>query len=94
MAYKWNIEVNLYKDQEGNLEFDQNADGTQGVGDIYAFNRVNKFYQALEEDEDAMTEEGRELVKQAKALNEELIGELRRALFEEDEGDGEEEEEA
>jgi hypothetical protein len=93
MAYKWNIEVNLYEDQEGNIEFDQNADGTQGVGDIYAFNRVNKFYEALEEDEEAMTEEGRELVKQAKALNEELIGELRRALFEDgEEADGEEEE--
>lgn len=92
MSYKWNIEVNLYEDQEGNLEFDQNAGGTQGVGDIYAFDRVNKFYQALEEDEEAMTEEGRELVKQAKALNEELIGELRRALFEEGEEGGEEEE--
>lgn len=90
MAYEWNIQVSLYEDDDGNLEFDHNANGTQGVGDIYAFNRVNRFYEALEEDEEAMTDEGKELVKQAKALNEELIGELRRALFEGEEGEEDE----
>lgn len=81
MAYKWNIEVNLYEDQEGNLEFDQNADGTQGVGDIYSLDRVNKLYESLESD-DAMSEEGKQTLQEAKALNQELIGELHRILFE------------
>ncbi len=82
MSQKWSIEVTLYEDEDGNLEYDHDADGVQGVGDIYAFDRVNRFYDALKEDEDAMTDEARELMEQAKALNEELIGEIRRAIFE------------
>ena len=84
---QWKIEVTLYKTDDGELQFDHNADGVQGVGDIYALHRVNAFYDALKEDQESLNEEGRQIMEKAKELNEELIGEIGQAVFQEGEND-------
>lgn len=89
----WNIEVTLYRSEDGELQFDHNADGVQGVGDIYALQRVNAFYDALKEDQQSLNEEGKQIMEKAKELNEELIGEVGQAVFDSEEGNSEEEQE-
>lgn len=83
----WKIEVTLYKTDDGELQFDHNADGVQGVGDIYSLHRVNAFYDALKEDQESLNEEGKQIMEKAKELNEELIGEIGQAVFNTEEGD-------
>ncbi len=83
---KWKIEVTLYRTEDGELELDHDADGVQGVGDIYALHRANQFYNALKEDSESLNEEGREIMDKARELNEELIGEIGKAVFQEEDG--------
>ncbi len=83
---QWKIEVTLYQNEDGEMELDHNAEGVQGVGDIYALHRANEFYNALKEDSESLNDEGREIMDKARELNEELIGEIGKAVFADEEG--------